>query len=145
MRERERESCSSIALPVEETSVHHARPGQAGWLFADEILGDDFLGGKKGYCFDDAWLGGLGAIFWPEEPLYSHFDGCVDECLVLIDVERWRQINHDVLAFEGSDDFFFGVRVRDGMDFEVRRECRLGALAGEDGEIQGWFGMDGFD
>ena len=132
-------------LPVEESTRQDARPGQTLALFAHQILRDGFLTPEKGHRFHNPWLGGVGAEFRAEKPLHTSFNRSVNKGLVLIEDKQGRQINDDILAFEGGDDGVGGVGVGDGVDFDVGREGRLGALAGEDGEGQWGFGVDGFD
>lgn len=133
------------SLPVEETPSQDARPRQTLDFFAHQIIRDSLLTPKKGNRFHNPWLGSVGAEFRAEKSLHPGFDGGVDEGLVLIEDKKRRQVNDGILAFERGDDGVGGVGVRDGVDFDVGREGRFGALAGEDGEGQGGFGVDGFD
>ena len=124
------------SLPVEESTSQDARPRQTFAFFAHQIFRDGFLTPEKGHRFHNPWLGGIGAEFRAEKSLHPGFNRGVDKGLVLIEVKQGRQINGDILAFEGGDDGVGGVGVGDGVDFDVGREGRLGALAGEDGEGQ---------
>ena len=126
----------TVSLPVEESTSQDARPRQTFAFLTHQIFRDGLPTPEKGHRFHNPWLGGIGAEFRAEKSLHPGFNRGVDKGLVLIEDEQGRQINDDILAFEGSDDGVGGVGIGVGVDCEVGMVGRIGALEGEDGEGQ---------
>lgn len=130
-----------IAIPIEERPVDKSRPADAIALLALEIVYGALLTLEDRDQLDSFRIRGVAPELRGDEPLDPGLDGGVDDRGLCTDTRAREGGDNGVLAREGGDERCLAEVCL--VDLDVGGKCGGALLAGEDGDIQPRFCIEG--